>query len=124
MSRKLMALVKKAKAAKQAAHYEANPDEFLGELRADAEATKLQAEQRRHADVMDPEYWSCIVFQSREQKMAVLRALGLPEEDDKYVDGNAFIRTLGLKVPEEERPRHRLRENKRWQELAAPLPKR
>jgi hypothetical protein len=111
------------RAARTTKEQQEPPGSLLNELRADAEAvrkpeTAIRLEQKRHDSLMEPEYWTCIVFESREQKLAVLRALGLPAHEDKYIDGNAFIRALKLPVPEETNPRHRLRQNKTWAELA------
>lgn len=97
---------------------EMGPGQLLAELTSDAESLRetsaLRAEQKARAEWMDPEYWCCVVFESRAQKLAVLEALGLSIHEDKYISGTDLIRALKLPVPEIERPRHRMKANKKW----------
>jgi len=57
---------------------------------------RAQAEQQRMELVTDSEYWFCVCFETREQKEALLAALGLLGLGDKYLDGREVARTLGV----------------------------
>ena len=96
---------------------------MLDELRAEAEGVRqagksaLRQEEADRQEWREPEYWFAVAFESRAQKLAVLAALGLPVHEDKYISGTDFIRALKLPVPELERPRHRMRSGKVWEEF-------
>lgn len=47
----------------------------------------------------DTEFWVNIVFNSREQKEAVLKTLGLFELGDKWIHGEDFAKVLGVDCP-------------------------
>lgn len=47
----------------------------------------------------DTEFWVNIVFNSREQKEAVLKALGLFDIGDKWIHGEDFAKILGVACP-------------------------
>lgn len=53
-----------------------------------------RAERQRELDATDSEHWFAVNFETREQKEAFLRALGLFDEADKYLDGLAAAKIL------------------------------
>lgn len=66
----------------------------------------------------DSEFWCALCFETREQKDAFLQGVGVYEDGDKYIDGAAFARRLGIQLPEatiDYRPA--ARPNKRLQQL-------
>ena len=102
---------------------EGDTGRMLEELREEAEgvrtagASRLREEQADRREWREPEYWFAVAFESRAQKLAVLAALGLPVHEDKYISGTDLIRALKLPVPELERPRHRMKSGKVWEEF-------
>lgn len=60
---------------------------------------QAQAEAKLFQDTTDSEYWCCICFQSRAQKEAFLRALAVPPDEDKYVDGVALAKAMQIELP-------------------------
>jgi hypothetical protein len=99
--------------------YDDNPGRLLSELKEGAEQVLVgvAAEKAHRADWADAEYWACIVFQSSEQKEAVLKVLGVEVRGGRFVNGNEFIEKLALDVPKEEHIKHRMKSNKVWGEL-------
>lgn len=61
---------------------------------------KNQAEQLRFTVATDSEYWFCLCFQTRAQKVAFLEAMGWMDIGDKYLDGTAVAERLGIDLPE------------------------
>ena len=57
-------------------------------------------EGNRFALATDAEYWSCICFQTRDQKEAFLAALDILKFGDKYLDGQAVAKHLGIALPD------------------------
>ena len=47
---------------------------------------------------VDPEYWVCVCFQSREQKEEFLAKAGWLDLGEKYLDGLEVARRLGVAV--------------------------
>lgn len=87
--------------------------EYEGNLERDAkkefESLKLKGfkeraknEEKRQRLATDSEFWTCLVFQDREQKEAFLKALDLFQHGDKYLDGRLVARKLGVEIPESE----------------------
>jgi hypothetical protein len=83
--------------------------EYTGNLEADS-AAELDAVQQGFRDrtkrederfrlVTDSEYWFVLCFKSREDKEAFLKAAGLMAVGDKYLDGYAAARVLGIPMP-------------------------
>ncbi|WP_245617247.1 hypothetical protein [Amycolatopsis taiwanensis] len=60
---------------------------------------KREAERFRLAT--DSEYWIAVCFKSREDKERFLRNAGLLAIGDKYMDGYAVARVLGVPMDEE-----------------------
>lgn len=60
---------------------------------------RAKAEHERFALATDTEYWACLCFQSREQKEAFLAALNILQHGDKYLDGPAVAKELGIDLP-------------------------
>lgn len=79
---------RKQKAAQQV-------DGQIQELRT-AFMERAKDEEKRVELVTDTEYWCCLCFETREQKEAILQALGLLELGDKYLDGRQVARKLGV----------------------------
>jgi hypothetical protein len=65
---------------------------------------RAKREQARQELATDSEYWTAIVFQSREQKEAFLAALGLLEHGDKYLDGYEVAKAMNITLPPAEVP--------------------
>lgn len=65
---------------------------------------RAKDEGRRFALATDTEYWACLCFQTREQKEVFLKALKLIELGDKYIDGQAAARVLGVELPSADIP--------------------
>lgn len=57
---------------------------------------RAQRERERFEDAVDTEYWFCVCFQSRDHKERFLKAIGLLEYGDKYLDGDVFADAIGL----------------------------
>jgi len=57
---------------------------------------RAAAEQQRLIEVTDSEYWVCMCFQTREQKDEFLAKLNLDALGDKYIDGMAVAKILGV----------------------------
>ena len=65
---------------------------------------RAKDEGKRFALATDTEYWSCICFQTREQKEAFLAAIGVLQYGDKYLDGALVAKALGIEVPSADVP--------------------
>lgn len=91
--------------------YSTEPDplaavEYSGDLQQDAasEFTALEegyrnrakAEADRFKRATDSEFWFAVCFTTREEKEAFLRAAGLADLGDKYLDGNDVAHHLGI----------------------------
>jgi hypothetical protein len=48
----------------------------------------------------DSEFWCALVFQTREQKEAFLKAMGWIKNGDKYIDGQWAAKKQGITLPE------------------------
>lgn len=57
---------------------------------------RAQAEQKRTELVTDSEFWFCVCFETREQKDKFLKAAGLWDIGDKYLDGRQVSKALGV----------------------------
>lgn len=60
---------------------------------------RAQAESKRMELATDSEYWTCLVFQTREQAEAFAAAVPWLEQGAKYVDGVQVARSLGIELP-------------------------
>ncbi|XVV05344.1 hypothetical protein ACQPW3_08110 [Actinosynnema sp. CA-248983] len=85
--------------------------EYTGDLATDA-ATELDAvaqgfrdrtkrEDERFRLATDSEYWFAVCFKTRADKEAFLAAARLMPIGDKYLDGYAVARALGIPMPTE-----------------------
>lgn len=83
--------------------------DYTGDLEADS-AAELDAlaqgfrdrtarENDRFRLATDSEYWFCVCFKSRQDKDTFLAAAGLNSIGDKYLDGYAVARVLGIEMP-------------------------
>jgi hypothetical protein len=83
--------------------------EYTGDLAADSSAEldalaqgfrdRTKREDERFRLATDSEYWFALCFKSREDKEAFLKAAGLMAVGDKYLDGYAVARVLGIDMP-------------------------
>jgi hypothetical protein len=93
------------------------------DARADLEEVKSdfqkrsKAEEKRREQITDSEFWCCFCFETREQKEEFLLKLKLLDLGDKYLDGIAAAKILGVKLGEPRMVWPRVRENKRLVEL-------
>lgn len=60
---------------------------------------RAQAENARMEAATDSEYWCCLVFQSREQLDTFIAATGWGDVDERYHDGQAIAKKLGVALP-------------------------
>lgn len=67
---------------------------------------RAKDDQSRKALATDTEYWACLCFQTRSQKEAFLKALGLIDLGDKYINGVDAAEILGIRIPDERPPYH------------------
>lgn len=62
----------------------------------------IKAERQKKRDAwrvtVDPEYWVCVCFQSREQKEGFLTKAGWLDLGEKYLDGLEVAKRLGVEV--------------------------
>ena len=65
---------------------------------------RQRAEQDRFRLATDTEYWFAMCFKSREEKDAFLEAAGLTHLGDKYLDGAAVGKILGVGTETGARP--------------------
>lgn len=72
-------------------------------------------------DATDSEYWVAICFQTREQKEEFLRKARLIDLGDKYLDGIAVARVMGIKLQSRIPSLPRLNLDRRLQALARTL---
>ncbi|WP_206793985.1 hypothetical protein [Amycolatopsis sp. MtRt-6] len=83
--------------------------EYTGDLAADSEAEldavargfreRTKREDERFRLATDSEYWFALCFKTREDKDAFLAAARLLPIGDKYLDGYAVARALGIPMP-------------------------
>lgn len=86
--------------------------DYTGDLEADSAAEldalakgfreRTKREDERFRLATDSEYWFAVCFRTREDKEAFLRAARLMALGDKYLDGYAVARTLGIPMPTNE----------------------
>lgn len=56
-------------------------------------------EDARYTQAVDSEYWFAVCFQSRSQKNAFLKAMGITLWGDKYLDGARIADKFGITLP-------------------------
>jgi hypothetical protein len=86
--------------------------EYTGDLATDSAAEldtlakgfrdRTKREDERFRLATDSEYWFAVCFKSRADKDAFLAAARLMQVGDKYLDGYAVARTLGIEMPTNE----------------------
>lgn len=62
-------------------------------------ADRKKAEATRQAYAEDGEFFTCLVFQSKDQRDAFIKALNLRPEDPQYLDGQAIAKALNIDLP-------------------------
>ena len=82
--------------------------EMTGDLQEDADTNmsealrqiieKKKASQERFRVAVDPEFFFCMVFQSRAQKDEFLKAAGWYELGDKYLNGLEVAQKMGIEI--------------------------
>jgi hypothetical protein len=87
-----------------------DPEPMPGPEEAEAEAQaevseilsgfrgRAKREDQRFVDATDSEYWVAVCFQTREQKDEFLQKARLADLGDKYLDGMAVARILGIRL--------------------------
>lgn len=87
-----------------------DPEPMPGPEEAEAEALaevseiltgfrgRAKREDQRFVDATDSEYWVAVCFQTREQKDEFLQKARLADLGDKYLDGMAVARILGIRL--------------------------
>ena len=60
-------------------------------------------EAERFKDATDSGYYSCLVFENREQLDAFLTGIGMLNRGDLYLDGREVARALGIDLPKVDR---------------------
>lgn len=90
--------------------------EYTGSVEVDAAAevsalesafkSRRVAEDRRFRNATDSEFWFAVYFQSRAEKESFLRAIGALRLGDKYIDGAALAKVLGLDIERGEEVDH------------------
>ncbi|MGI8310685.1 hypothetical protein [Saccharopolyspora hattusasensis] len=85
---------------------------YTGDIEADSAAEldalakgfreRTKREDERFRLATDSEYWFAVCFRTREDKDAFLKAARLMAIGDKYLDGYAVARTLGIPMPTNE----------------------
>ncbi|MGI8311986.1 hypothetical protein [Saccharopolyspora hattusasensis] len=86
--------------------------EYTGNLETDSAAEldalakgfreRTKREDERFRLATDSEYWFAVCFRTREDKEAFLQAARLMAIGDKYLDGYAVARALGIPMPTNE----------------------
>lgn len=73
------------------------------EVTAVAESFRARAarDQERYRLATDTEFWVALCFKSRQEKDLFLARAGLDGLGDKYIDGAALARRLGIDLSEE-----------------------
>lgn len=83
---------------------------------------RAKAEEKRRADATDSEFWVAVVFQTRAQKEEFLAKVGMPPDEDKYLDGQKFAAKLGIDLLPADVSYRDARIDKTWAAMAEPLP--
>ncbi|MGO9358064.1 MAG: hypothetical protein ACLP1D_10360 [Xanthobacteraceae bacterium] len=68
------------------------------ESKLDGFRRRSKAEEERRKEITDSEYWVAFCFESRAQKEEFLGKLGLLDGGDKYVDGLAAAKAMGVAI--------------------------
>ena len=76
---------------------EADSKEEMSETLKAFKARK-EKEADRSKNATDSEFWFCACFGSRAEKEQFLKAVGLLEQGDKYVDGHKLAEAVGVEI--------------------------
>lgn len=84
--------------------------QYTGNLEEDAAAElsaleqgmreRNAAEAKRFQQATDSEFWFAVCFRSRAHKEAFLEGIRAAQLGDKYLDGHALARLLGVTLPD------------------------
>jgi hypothetical protein len=80
---------------KPAGSFEEQAAAEIGELEAGIKSRK-KAERDRFRAATDSEFWFAVCFTSRDEKDRFLKAAGLWEHGDKYLDGQVVADTFDV----------------------------
>lgn len=71
------------------------------ELTAVQEGFRERAAQeaQRFQDATDTGYYSCLVFENRDQLDAFLSGIGMLNDSDLYLDGREVAKRMGIELP-------------------------
>ena len=107
------------------------PIEYPGTADGDTAATltavgegfkkRAKEEAKRFQDATDSEYWFAVVFETRAQKEAFLRAMKWIKEGDKYLDGIRLAEKQGIDLPEADVPYVPAKPDRKLDDLSLPL---
>lgn len=78
----------------------------LTEIEKDFRERKAK-ERERFKVATQSEFWFCVCFQSQEQKDAFLKAVGIYEWGDKYIDGVEWAKQQDIDLPQVELQKRR-----------------
>ncbi|MEQ1694762.1 MAG: hypothetical protein ABL901_02880 [Hyphomicrobiaceae bacterium] len=65
-------------------------------------AKRREDEAKSMALTTDGAFYCCLIFDTRDQKMAFLRGVGMEKEGDIYVDGRKLADRLSIELPKVE----------------------
>lgn len=82
---------------------------------------RAKREDQRFVDATDSEYWVAICFQTRDQKEEFLQKAKWADLGDKYLDGMAVAKVMGIKLQSRIPALPSLRLDRRLQALARTL---
>lgn len=95
----------------------------LNELQAGFKE-RAEKERQRFLEATDSEYWVAVCFQTRAEKEEFLEKLGLLQNGDKYLEGRAVARALGVTLETPMPPVRHRQDRSRLADLARPKPAR
>jgi hypothetical protein len=78
-------------------------------------------ERKRFQNATDSEYWFAVVFETRAQKEAFLKAMKWIKGGDKYLDGIKLAELEGVDLPAAEVPYVPAKPDRKLDELSLPL---
>lgn len=86
-------------AGQETGSFEADAKEEFSAIKEGFKARALE-ERKRYELATDSEYWCCLCFPSREHKEEFLRNAGIGHKEggDKYLDGIAAAKKLGVQI--------------------------
>lgn len=105
----------------------AYPGTADGDTRATLDAVgqafkdRARAERERFKAATDSEYWFAVVFETREQKEAFLRAMKWLKLGDKHLDGCLLAEQEGISLPPASVPYVAAKPDRKLDQISLPL---